>query len=388
MSRRSWLMLALGLAALLSMACSIGGITFGGGGEEEARPTAAPSTPAGEERMATPMPTGEGAGGEAVATPEATEEASTPSARGVAEPFQDLTWEGLRSYRVEIRAQIFPADEAVPPEEMVVREDVLNSTTFSMTLKLVKGGDSEEPQGFRIIRVGDTVWSDFGEMGWMQAPADEGESGITLPLIEDLVPSDIEDVKKEGTEKVDGVKAEKYTFRYAQAGLGDLGFGDLTEAFGTLWVAPVPGGKGRYVVRLRLEGKGEVGGIADYEGLGRFVLEMRVYDVGQEIVIEPPASPTGLTLPGFPEGDFPQPEGTQIQLAMGNQGGMLLVPLSLEETADFYRQALQDLGWSLTADDAAEGLVSLQFEKEGSTVSLLISEDASTGQTSVLVSGE
>jgi len=150
-----------------------------------------------------------------------------------------------------------------------------------------------------------------------------------------------------GSETVNGVTANHYTFD--QSALGEQ---DLTESTGELWVAS----EGNYIVKYLLTRKGN----ADYfgEGIeGTLTLDYQLTDPNQPVTIQLPEDcPPGLV-------DAPLlPDASNVEKVPGAL--RYNTSTSVEEAAAFYQQEIPSLGWMLEgAAEVTESAALLTYKK-------------------------
>ena len=223
-----------------------------------------------------------------------------------------------------------------------------------------EGEDSQDLQEMSMIELDDTTYLNInGE--WMTMPRDTmGEDSGPTINIDDFVGS-ADELKKVGTETINGVKTIHYQYKdtkqfeesltsMMEGQLGDKE--DLsqfemkdTKVSGDIWVAK----KGKYAVKAEInlettfkakEGDKEV----HIEGR----TSVEITDINGDITIEPPAdvpAKGSAAVPGFGPDEFPMPEKTTVE---GSFGGMinLTSELSADEINAFYDKELTNLGWT------------------------------------------
>ena len=163
-------------------------------------------------------------------------------------------------------------------------------------------------------------------------------------------------VEEAGSETVNGVTANHYTFD--QRALGEQ---DLTESTGELWVAS----EGNYIVKYLLTRKGK----ADYfgEGIeGKLTLDYELTGPNQPVTIQLPKDcPPGMV-------DAPLlPDASDVEKLPGALS--YNTATSLEEAATFYQQELPKLGWTLEGTaDVSESAALLTYKKEDQIMTVAI----------------
>jgi len=106
-----------------------------------------------------------------------------------------------------------------------------------------------------------------------------------------------------------------------------------------------------------------------------------VYDVNTPITIGPPEGATG-----FPEDVPAYPGATDLFIAED------VIAFSTSDdvatVADFYRTELATLGWTKTSDDDMGGMIQQVWNKDGQTLSLMLSPAEDGSGTDVIISIE
>lgn len=199
-----------------------------------------------------------------------------------------------------------------------------------------------------------------------------GEFGDVVDT-DDLI-SEIEDAEYVGDETVNGVATHHYRFDETSFSNSD---NQLQEATGDLYVSQ----EHNYVVRMEVEGIGEMDLFDEGASQGRLSMTMDVLDVDQPFVIEPPE---GCDASGS---EFPVMDGSR-DLATFAGLTTYAVDASLNDVVAFYQNEMAALGYELEADPlitdstalltfSAEGMptVSVTLGTEGNTVSVLLSSE-------------
>ncbi len=244
-----------------------------------------------------------------------------------------------------------------------------NATTIS-GFDLFQADNEEEgtPQDFQLISVDDTTYMKINDQ-WITAPRDQmGEDESMTFNIDDFV-SSMDELKRVGKEKVNGINAIHYQykdssmFENALNGVLESQLKDNedisqfeavdTKTSGDIWIAR----KGNYPVKAEITMEAtfkakdaDNGAPKQVHIKGRTMVE--ITDINGDITIEPPAKapqPGEVSLPGFEPGAFPIPEQTTIE---GSFGGMtnLTSQLSADEINAFYDEELPKLGWTKQGD--------------------------------------
>ncbi len=225
----------------------------------------------------------------------------------------------------------------------------------------------EIPSEMEIRMVGDTAYMRFGDKkDWMVMPRENAGGTETFNFTASDFLSGLEQMRKVGTETVNGIKTIHYTFEELKnynTFLEDTiqSLAKEGESFdiksiqgqvsGDLWVAKDGGYPVKFVTTMHIEAQIAVS-VNGEEKTVPVVLDSKmsseVYDVNADITIEAPAEAPQqgqVNVPGFEPGTFPIPDQTTLQ---GAFGGMitLISQLSPEDINAFYDQTLSKLGWS------------------------------------------
>jgi hypothetical protein len=260
---------------------------------------------------------------------------------------------------------------------------------MSMVMSGFGGGEEGAPDSMAIYSVGDTTSMNVGGE-WLSSPRDPSELD-TLPSIfqgPESFLNDLENMKKVGKEKVNGIKTVHYKFKDANLLGNMLDAENLSQANmfsnvdGDLWAAE----DGGWIVKMSyaVSGKdipddGDTGAIDTAD----FTWEFEVYEVDTLDSIELPEdapAPGEVGIPGFEAGEFPLPDDTTMQ---GGFGGiyMLESALSEEEVNAFYDDALPALGWT-----KEEGFIPT-WSKGDINFTLMVTP-GDTGGTSIMIMTE
>jgi len=170
---------------------------------------------------------------------------------------------------------------------------------------------------------------------------------------------------KTGTETVNGVAADHYTFD--ERALGGQGF---IKATGEMWVAT----HGGYIVRYLLLAQGDAGylgkGIA-----GTLSWDYELTGANKSVEIKPPVDcPQGLV-------DAPQlPDASNIQSVPGSL--TYHTASSLKDATAFYQKQIPGLGWKVLGDPAITDTTALLSFTQG-TQELTVFITKATGGTNV-----
>ena len=176
--------------------------------------------------------------------------------------------------------------------------------------------------------------------------------------------------------EINGVNTDHYSFDQGDLD-GSGAINDSIENFqGDLYVSDEG-----YLVRIAVSGEGSTGfaGLVD-TGEARVQYQLDYFDVGEPIEILVPEGcdeAGGSDLPTLSDAaDFFSMSG--VTTYMTNFG--------LDEVVDFYKTEMEAEGWTLESEFDLEVAFTLTFERDGSSVSIFISEDESSGSVAVVIS--
>lgn len=348
--KRQWMIVWIAVLVMLSLGCSL----FGG--KPTAEPTAAP---VGKEPAATTAPADSPAGGE-------DEDALLT--------LDENALEGLDSYRAEMIWSFTSEDGTV--EEFSMQQEATRSPVAQRFVMDSQG------EGIEFIQVGETQWMRFGEE-WMQTAVSEGEAmgGFGEFLINPqqiLSESDKDAYKYMGKETVNGLKTRHYRLKDKALNLA-WGFNvtNIEEGNIDVWIVDerdLPKFTARY--EMVVTGTFE----EEDNKKGTLNLTWNIYDVNAPITIEPPAEAAGM---GLPEGLELCPDASNVTV-MGKIS-LFTCAGTVEDTATFYTDALENAGWEAGDVTNLEGMMMGTWSKGDETLSLTITADAESGGSSVML---
>lgn len=179
-----------------------------------------------------------------------------------------------------------------------------------------------------------------------------------------------------GIETINGVSA-----RHFRGETNQLAFAaGYTNASADIWIAE----QGGYTVKFTFSGEGSGSALfsGDDNTTGKLRMEYNVFDANQPLTIAPPE---GCDVsPGA--GDIPiLPDATDKVSFSGTT--TYKTATSLADAVTFYKTEMPAQGWTASPESTAtDAFAQLTFTKEGLTVSIFITVDTSTNQTSVVIS--
>jgi hypothetical protein len=121
-----------------------------------------------------------------------------------------------------------------------------------------------------------------------------------------------------------------------------------------------------------------VTGTFEEEGKGTLTLSWNIYNVNEEITIEPPADVATL-----PEGIELCPDASDV-MVMGSMS-IFTCPGTVADTATFYTEMLENDGWEAGDVTNMEEMLTGTWTKDGQSLSLTITADDESGGASVMV---
>lgn len=352
---KRWLLVLIGVLLVLSLACS----PFGGSNSNGGAGDSGPGEP----------------------TTAATMEGNPTQDAGNADgpPQIDANaLEELQSYRSRVTFNWEGEDGSVQSMNME-QEETRDPSARRM---VVSGDQAGESYTMETIQIGTTTWTNFGT-GWMQMEQGEDDATQSFGDIfispEDLTGLSDSDYEYLGREDVNGIRCRHYRLNLnpVQAGLL-FGGSNITDFQAEVWVAD-DSNLPEFAVRWHTEWSGEMSGET---GAGRVIFEQEVYDVNASFTIEPPDEAANS---GLPE-DVPLYENAEGLFSMPG----LVTFNSTDDLATvqaFYDDQLPANGWNQTENNSFEGTSMSTWEKEGRTLSLMIS-NADDGGVSVMISIE
>ena len=374
--RKRYLWLLVGVLVVLSLGCSLGGLT------EKAKEVGELATELSEQ-VEDPSEDAEkpaeGSGGETAAE-EGVTEAESEEEEIELDP---AGLEGLDSYRT-IMLMRFEAEDGTVEETRMEMSATREPAAHRMVMT---GGLSADGGGMEIIQIGNQQWIQMGGE-WMQTQvSDEDISSFeeNLPFSADDVQADtLEKAEYLGKETINGIRTRHYLvdkqlmeMMDAMRGMTSGEVGEVESAKMELWIADqsdLPA----FAVRMESEVEGlDMGD----EKLAKYFMSWNITDINKDITIEPPAEAMSG---GLPE-DIPlYPNATDQTTMMGMTS--FEVADDFETVVDFYTAELASAGWSKAEDGMSmEGLVMDTWTKDERTLQLTITADDDTGEVSVLI---
>jgi hypothetical protein len=336
---KKWMLLAVTMVVLASLACGIGG-----GG------TTAP-TEEGE-----PTPAGQATEAPVATSGEEGMPAISPDALS-----------GLNSYRFRLVWQ-WQTDAGEAQEMRMEGEETRDPSAQHYIIQTADGT-------MEWIRIGDTQWTNFGS-GWMQSQQEPEETFGDLLGTDNF--SDITSSSQSqfvGGETVNGLRTQHYRLELSPAEIAAIAQGEVTDVHSEVWIAD-ESGLPAFVVRYQM---GWTGNVPSGEGqTGTVEWTYDIYDVNAPITITAPENAGGLPedIPAYtgPTSDFFSMEGL---ISFSTTDDVATV-------ADFYRQELAAQGWTLSSDEDLSGTIMQSWEKAGRQLQVMI--NTQDGTTSVMLS--
>ena len=343
-----------------------------GGGGTAAKPTegvsatteATPGSQANATKVVAVQPTSEAAGGQA------TEESANLGtvSEGLA---------GLKSYKSSLSMRFSGTDasgQAVDNSWTMTEEFIANPPAqhVSWSSSESTGGQPPTVGSWESISVGQTAYwittDSSGEKTCMTATSSEA---IPSQVLSPDLWGNISDATFTGTETVNGVSAKHYVWNQSSI----LGWG-FAGGKGETWVA-VDGG---YVVKQRIEATGKGVFLAGTDETGTTTWEWDLTDANGSFEITAPAGCESAAS-GMPMMADATDQSTFGDMITYNSAS------AFADVVSFYKAEMPKAGWQPSGTPTEmEGLASLEFAKEGSTATVLITWDDGKKQTSVVIS--
>jgi hypothetical protein len=329
--KRIWIVLTV--LMLASLACSLGGVT-GNAPETE---TAIPET--GDVGDETP---------------------------GVEVDTEALP--SLESYRARVVTRWTP-EGGTAEGVSVEMEHTKNPLAHRMLMENEQGN-------FEWVQIEDTAWlCQDGACAQYQGNTEDAISALGVPAFDPARSTTESDSEYAGRETVNGLSAHHYTLKLSALQVAALAQGDIADIRSDAWIAD-ESGLPAFVVRHTLTWKETRG-----EQKGTYEYTYDVYDVNAPITIEPPEGAIG-----FPEDVPAYPGATNLFITEG------MISFSASDdvatVADFYRTELAALGWAKESDEEMGGFIQQAWNKDGRTLSLMLSPAGNGSGTDVIISME
>lgn len=359
--KRQWIAL-IAVLFVLSLGCSL----FSGEATDE--PAVAAPTAVKEAEDEAPAVVED----EPVATEEdpAVSEEEPTAEEDVPLTFDANALEGLNSYRMDMTWAFTSEDGTV--EEFNIQEEATRDPAAQRYMML-SGGESIE-----FIRIGQSQWMRFGEE-WMQSTVGEDEAmgafGEFFVQPEEMFADvDTDAYKYIGKETIDDLNTRHYQLTDTIWDM-TLGFNaaEIEEGTVDVWIVEendLP----KFVIRYEVT----VTGTFEEEGAGKLTLSWNIYDVNEDITIEPPTDVASL-----PEGLELCPDASDV-MVMGTMS-MFTCPGTVADTATFYTEMLENDGWEAGDVTNMETMMMGTWTKDGEALSLTITADDESGGSSVMI---
>ncbi len=253
--------------------------------------------------------------------------------------------------------------------------DETEKWTFNMEMEYVRDplaqrfamtGDMTEER-FESVQIGDKQYAVFGSECVSSAAAEGDELDMEVFTVEDVM-GDFRDVRRvHPDETVNGIQCQHYVFDESS-----VTWATMSMAKGEVWVAA----DGGYIVKFTMEGEGN-NPLTEEQGRIEWVYEVK--DINTPITIEPPAGCEET------QSEYPIMSDATELTAMS---GMVTYQSSssFDDVLQFYQDNMSAEGWSEEGDAfVTEGMAMLSYTKDGSTVSITLTEE--DGQVAVLILG-
>jgi len=361
------------IAALVLSACGGGASPAPSGGAQSAateagskpveKPAAKPTQPPAEKPAAAKV--------EATATPEEFQLDNVTAGLGELNSYKaafTMTFEGKDNGQPKTSTLAFT-------EEFI--KDPPAKRTVVTGLGGMLGGDTGTPvpgqsTGIESIEVGGKQYSKMGDI-CAQVTAESGPQANTMMDPNSII-GGVRGAQRVGNETVNGVPTVHYKLDVSS--LATVGY---LNGNGDVWVAD----PGNYVVKYVFQATGTdkfLGGSSTSEGTVKWDYE--VSDVNQPIEIKAPENCGGAAE------DIPMMADATDQAAFGGTS-TYSTPSKFEDVVAFYEKEMKAKGWAEKEGGmSAEGVSMKSYTKDGRTVQVMITADASSGKTSVMITEE
>jgi hypothetical protein len=152
--------------------------------------------------------------------------------------------------------------------------------------------------------------------------------------------------------------------------------GQITSLEGHIYLAQ----EGGHVVRLTMVAHGrEIASLGQSEE-GRLALEMDLFDVNEALVVVPPAECGQTAVAPYPV--LPDATGLTVLPDLFTYRS----PRPFANVVDFYRSEMETAGWTAAGEELIlEGVALLHFGKNGTSVTVHISEESGSDLVAVLI---
>ena len=271
-----------------------------------------------------------------------------------------------------------------------------NSESIIEGLSLAGGGEDTEdiPDSMQVINIDDVTYINFGG-DWMTMPRDAAGDDMAIDMGIDQFIAKKDELKRVGTEKINGIKAIHYQYKDSSAFnvmLNDILEDQLdesqsreqfeakgTKTSGDIWIAK----KGNYPVKVEIHMETTFKSkVDDTEIRITGITRNEITEVNSDVTIEAPdeaPKADDVNMPGFAPGEFPVPEKTTVASMFPGMSNMTS-ELSIDEVTAFFDTELTKLGWSREGDSNMA-----IWSKGDQSFTLMITPGETEGTTSVLV---
>lgn len=365
-----WILTLFLLLALPMLACQ----TLAGTDESEPEVSATQSP---EDASTDSGPTDSGSGdtetngGQSDGAPESVD------VNGIVSKVADLT-----SYRMTMAIEMVEeSSDGTTKTTTITTESTSVTNPPANSVNMTIEGDIPELAGMGsilFVQIEDTIYSVLPGMGCVSGAA--GEQGFENPFSDLADTSTFLDGVTGATrvlpnETINGVETIHYTFEQSSLP-SDSG---LQSVGGDLYVA-VEGG---YMVRLILDGSGQLSALTDSPegGTGTLHLQMDLSDVNQPLTVEPPEGCDAT------DSAYPMLDGATNLISMAGFTSYQVSGVSVADAAAFYQTEMVAAGYTADEDSTfiTDTSAILSFAKDGKNVTVTISEDAASGGLNVLI---
>ncbi len=364
MKKRSVLFVALMLVALIAAACGGGAAPVPSGGAKAA-PTEKPTEKPAQQPIQPPQN---------APAASANPNSNQPDLKDVTEGLDTLN-----SYKATFSMSFEGTDNgqlktgSFQSVEEFVKDPAAKRTTITGMNALANNATVQpEDNTMQMIQVNGKEYIITGKT-CLQQTSTEAPQAASMFKPSSII-GDIRGAQYIGDETVNGLPTKHY--QTDVSGIEALGY---VSAQGEVWVAQ----PGSYVVKYTFQatGKDQFFGNSNSEGTIKWSYEIN--EVNQPIDIQPPTDCAGAAE------DIPVMPDAKDQSSIG-QMSTYNTPSKFEDVAAFYAKEMPAKGWTENKDSgfSTQGAAQTVYTKDNRTVTIMITADQSSGNTSVLITEE
>ena len=379
------ILLIITALTLATLACAT--LTGGGSTPEVVVPTTI-SEPGGE--TATQPP--------ATSAPETSPEETVPTPAGDNEPGQNsgtdsinlddpllyIQPDGINTYRASL---VFTfsgqAADGTAVTGSITGDGAYSVEPYQVSFKFQTSDTTIPGGGFEFVQIDNTFYMSSADFGCLQLPAGDSQTDNPYEALLDTGGTLTGFAQRIDDDTINDTPVYVYEITNANIDVSDPTAQQIDEiTFGRIYIAK----DGGYVVRVVLDGRGKNTLLTENNDIsGDVHYELNYFGHNQPVDIVPPADCESTIGGETGEGsDIPIPEGAADLVSFPGLISFSSTQ-SVEELADYYKTELAAAGWTLDNDFTVPGVSTLQFSKDGSQATIIITEDQSTGNTLVAI---